>query len=676
LKKEDKLKYIEAVRFPSGPYGVNRLPILDTKETASNSTDVAAAVEFALKEVSTKPTGDKGSSAVPADGKRPEQPGEKSSKVDYGKPAGAGAKLPGAGVAGSSGITPSTMGNNISAFDIVRFKTYGLKELDANKVISLTMLEIQMAKKVTFQGTKAVFEGNPNELLEKVTTYFGIPDLFGTQAAQWNRWFIDRFLPVYLNYATLHMIATNKAPKADGMTILTPNQQYDTAVALSSTSKVWQVSKGPWGDYELNTNPETIKGNLDYLKGLVRDEKLPDKESKPAENAKTKEMIDAYKTKEPENGSGLSAPQPGSKTFSPPRTIMPAAAPSVPMATPDQLSGGMGGNSTGSGSSQGAKGGSAETNKLLDFIGAKESNGNYNILVGGKTEPNLTNMSISEVINYQDSMIRRGHESTAVGKYQIIKPTLKVLLNKKYASPSDKFSPEVQDKLAVGLLKGRGLDKYLSGKITKEEFADNLSKEWASLPYKTGASYYAGVGSNKSSGTRNAFVNVVAGVSSAGNTAGAPTGGNATTTTTGNTTGGIQTAVYDTTPPAKSPYNPVARPAIKQKEAVDASRQASAPPMGDVNGFNPATLNTQTQTGNATKNTLTGNVMVNTENLLGQSLDVQKQTLDVMKMIYDKINAKANTEEPGNGTVKNNMVKQANGYSYEPPKAPVPMRKT
>jgi len=148
--------------------------------------------------------------------------------------------------------------------------------------------------------------------------------------------------------------------------------------------------------------------------------------------------------------------------------------------------------------------------RLLEYIGKKESNGNYNILVGGKTEPNLTNMTIAEVQEYQRGMIQRGHESTAVGKYQIIRKTLQGLVAQGYAKPEDKFSAGIQDRLAIGLLKNRGLEKYQAGKMPKDQFADNLSKEWASLPYNTGQSYYAGVGSNKSSGSRNDFMTAFA----------------------------------------------------------------------------------------------------------------------------------------------------------------------
>ena len=147
--------------------------------------------------------------------------------------------------------------------------------------------------------------------------------------------------------------------------------------------------------------------------------------------------------------------------------------------------------------------------KLLDYIGKHESAGNYNILVGGKTNPDLTNMTVGEVLEFQKQMLAQGHESTAVGKYQIIKSTLSGLVKQGFANLDDKFDASTQDKLAVGLLKRRGLDDYMAGKLDANKFADKLSMEWASLPYHTGASYYAGVGSNRSGDSREKFMTSV-----------------------------------------------------------------------------------------------------------------------------------------------------------------------
>jgi len=154
------------------------------------------------------------------------------------------------------------------------------------------------------------------------------------------------------------------------------------------------------------------------------------------------------------------------------------------------------------------------TDKLLAHIGQKESNGNYNALVGGRTLPELTSMTISQVLELQDKMKNGGlgqkFESTAVGKYQIIKNTLLGLVKKGKAQLSDIFNASTQDILGRGLLKNRGLDQYLSQKIDRDTFMDRLSMEWASLPYRTGNSYYAGVGSNRSLMSREQFTELFA----------------------------------------------------------------------------------------------------------------------------------------------------------------------
>ena len=148
---------------------------------------------------------------------------------------------------------------------------------------------------------------------------------------------------------------------------------------------------------------------------------------------------------------------------------------------------------------------------LLDLIGRVESRGNYNILVGGRTEPDLTSMTVSEVLQFQRGMVSRGHESTAVGKYQIIQPTLQGLVNNRAVSLDDTFSPATQDRLAITLLNGRGYQRYLQGAMTVHEFADQLAQEFASFPMPDGTSAYAGVGSNKALVDRNTVISTLQG---------------------------------------------------------------------------------------------------------------------------------------------------------------------
>jgi hypothetical protein len=164
------------------------------------------------------------------------------------------------------------------------------------------------------------------------------------------------------------------------------------------------------------------------------------------------------------------------------------------------------------------------TQSLLDLIGRVESNGNYNILVGGSVEPNLTNMTVAEVLEYQRGMLARGHESTAVGKYQIIRNTLSDLVKSGAVNPNEKFSQLTQDRLAIALLNRRGYQRYLQGELTADQFANRVAQEWASFPMPDGRSYYAGVGSNKALVDRSTVVSTLQGYRFGGVAAGPDSG--------------------------------------------------------------------------------------------------------------------------------------------------------
>jgi hypothetical protein len=129
------------------------------------------------------------------------------------------------------------------------------------------------------------------------------------------------------------------------------------------------------------------------------------------------------------------------------------------------------------------------------------------MLVGMKQHSPLTSMTVAEVQEFQSNMISgRGptgkHETTAVGKYQIIAGTLAGLIKNGAIKPGDIFNSSTQDRAAIALLKGRGMDAYIGGKISKDEFANRVAQEWASMPLASGKGAYDGTGSNKAGGSR------------------------------------------------------------------------------------------------------------------------------------------------------------------------------
>lgn len=166
----------------------------------------------------------------------------------------------------------------------------------------------------------------------------------------------------------------------------------------------------------------------------------------------------------------------------------------------------------------------ADARSILDFVARPESGGNYNAILGNAKNQTvkLTDMTLSEVAAFQRDMVtKQGKESGAVGKYQIIGPTLQGLIKEMNLDPAkEKFTPELQDRMAMQLLERRGFAQWKAGKLSDEEFANRVAQEWAGVPVVTGSragrSYYAGVGSNKAGVSSAAFLNAIKSARGAG----------------------------------------------------------------------------------------------------------------------------------------------------------------
>ena len=111
----------------------------------------------------------------------------------------------------------------------------------------------------------------------------------------------------------------------------------------------------------------------------------------------------------------------------------------------------------------------------------------------------LTSMTVAEVLDWQAEAIRRYRQRflsksgySAAGRYQIVRATLQSIIDDDWKM-ADLFDPSTQDLCAMVLLRRRcAYDAWLGGRRTHEQFADALSMVWASLPYRTGRSYYDG----------------------------------------------------------------------------------------------------------------------------------------------------------------------------------------
>lgn len=145
----------------------------------------------------------------------------------------------------------------------------------------------------------------------------------------------------------------------------------------------------------------------------------------------------------------------------------------------------------------------ASDTPILELIGKHESGGDYNNYYGRNKKGenvNFSNMSVDQVLAWQrDHTKNDGYDSSAAGKYQVIQDTLAACKKEMGLSGNEKFDPAMQDRIALHLLNKRGYQDFLKGNLSAEKFANNLSKEWASLPKDgSGLSYYHGDGLNRS----------------------------------------------------------------------------------------------------------------------------------------------------------------------------------
>lgn len=140
------------------------------------------------------------------------------------------------------------------------------------------------------------------------------------------------------------------------------------------------------------------------------------------------------------------------------------------------------------------------TDTLLDeLIAPGESRGNYNAVIGRITASDpLEKKTIAAIYRLMASRLSAGMPSTAIGRYQIIRRTLQTLQETAKLAPTELFTPELQDRLALALMIGRGYSRWWRGTMTDEAFLHSLSMEWASLPdpYNGGRSHYDGIAGN------------------------------------------------------------------------------------------------------------------------------------------------------------------------------------
>ena len=137
--------------------------------------------------------------------------------------------------------------------------------------------------------------------------------------------------------------------------------------------------------------------------------------------------------------------------------------------------------------------------QLLDLIAVPESHGNYNAWYDhvDQNQVDLSTLTLDEVRTFQQQLLEDGNGGSAIGRYQFIPSTLEDLSDRLGLSGSERFTPAVQDRLALMLARDAGVNDWMGGALPTDTFAYNLSRIWAGLPKDaSNQSYFQGVGDN------------------------------------------------------------------------------------------------------------------------------------------------------------------------------------
>ncbi len=142
--------------------------------------------------------------------------------------------------------------------------------------------------------------------------------------------------------------------------------------------------------------------------------------------------------------------------------------------------------------------GNVQSHRILHLIAQAEAGrmGYDAIQHGAKILPaqRPTALTIAEIYQWIDDTPGQQH---AIGRYQFIPKTLRRLVRELGIDPRNRFTPQLQDRLANLLLEEAGLSRLAAGEITRHQYMNNLAKIWAGLPTSSGKSHYHGFAGNR-----------------------------------------------------------------------------------------------------------------------------------------------------------------------------------
>ena len=190
--------------------------------------------------------------------------------------------------------------DRIDALTTIRYKTYGLNDLELEKVKALDSLELYMSKHISYKGNIATWTGSIHSVVSEIGSLFEVSTKNSESTANFTIWFKMRFLPTYLNFATAVAKITGSKNTILKLGDIKPQKLLDIAniIYTSKTTdndrsvSVWDISSSPWSNYVLNMDIKSIDLNLQSIKIKVKGSLLNEETAKNTVGLKSDKNVD------------------------------------------------------------------------------------------------------------------------------------------------------------------------------------------------------------------------------------------------------------------------------------------------------------------------------------------------------------------------------------------------
>lgn len=300
IKKEQASSYVDAIRFPGGPYDYLQMPTESLVGVTGYA--VTSAVEKAISDMGIKPGDGKTAAAKEGTLADKAQAGTNSMMGDMTKAAGSpassldwlklGLDTPKKGeskfemFASKLGKSDFSQAGDVNALDAARFRVYGLQTMEPGKVLSLRTLERVLQPDLKFQADgKAAWNGSTTDVMAKVQGAFGVSNAWDIDGQAWMNWFRQRFLPTYLAYMSSFNALTGKTDAAMADVTMKPADKVQVAKMLTGLSGVWDAGQSPWPGYTLANSDTDAKNNIDFLEKKVKEAQLQEQKATTASSS-------------------------------------------------------------------------------------------------------------------------------------------------------------------------------------------------------------------------------------------------------------------------------------------------------------------------------------------------------------------------------------------------------